>query len=92
MQRHHLYGKTLKKYVFHEVEVGGTAFKATFDEGTAGLHVEDATGRESRVYLMGSESPSLFYAESWTMRGRELGPVGRSVMTPRRNPSCISAT
>jgi hypothetical protein len=53
--------------------VAGTAFKAVLDQGSVALYVEDPAGRASQVYLMGSRLPSLFQAESWTIRGRNLG-------------------
>lgn len=66
--------KALRKHVFHEAEVGGVAFRATFHQGRATLHVEDADGHEAQICLMGSGMPSLFYAEAWTMRRRAFGP------------------
>jgi hypothetical protein len=65
--------KAHRKHVFYEVEVASIAFRAMLHEGRVLLHVEDASGRESEVPLMGSGMPSLFYGEAWTVRGRDLG-------------------
>jgi len=66
--------KALRKHVFHEVEVGGVAFRTTLRQGRVLLRAEDPSGRQSEVDLMGSARPSLFYAEAWTVKGRDLGP------------------
>lgn len=58
--------KKLEKYVFHEAKIGDVFFRATLHQGHAAFYVEDATGWEAQVYLMGSGMPALFYAEAWT--------------------------
>ncbi|MGY4430523.1 hypothetical protein ACVWWO_003000 [Bradyrhizobium sp. F1.13.1] len=65
--------KALTKHVFHEVHVADIAFRAALDQGMAVLHVEDAVGRQTQIYLMGSGLPSLFHADFWTISGRALG-------------------
>jgi hypothetical protein len=63
--------KAHRKHVFDEVEVASIAFRAMLHEGRVLLHVEDASGRESEVPLMGLGMPSPFYGEAWTVRGRK---------------------
>lgn len=65
--------KALLKYVFHEVKLAGFVFRAILDDGRAVLSVEDESGRDAEVPLIGSGMPSLFHREAWTVRNRNLG-------------------
>jgi hypothetical protein len=66
--------RSLKKHVFHEVEVGGIAFRATIYYGQVHLRAETRDGLDAEVELMGSKA-CLCFDEAWhNNNGRNFGP------------------
>lgn len=63
----------LRKHVFHEIEVGGIAFRATIYYGHVHLRTEARNGLEAEVELMEMKA-CLCYAEAWDENGRDFGP------------------
>ncbi|EHR01259.1 hypothetical protein [Bradyrhizobium sp. WSM471] len=70
------------KFVFHEQEVSGVTFRAMVETGRVVLHMQNSSGRESSVDLIGEAFalPCLCYAEDgWQRRGMVSGPSGWAV-------------
>jgi hypothetical protein len=70
------------KFVFHEQEVSGVTFSAVVETGRVVLHMENSSGRESSVDLIGEAFalPCLCYAEQgWQRRGTLSGRPGWAV-------------
>jgi len=70
------------KFVFHEQEVGGVTFRAVVETGRVVLEMENSSGRESSLDLIGRAFalPCLCYAEKgWQRRGMLSGPPGWAV-------------
>jgi hypothetical protein len=69
-------------FVFHEREVAGVALRAMVETGRVILHMENLSGRESSVDLIGKAFalPCLCYSEEgWQRRGSPSGPPGWAV-------------
>ncbi|WP_027579338.1 hypothetical protein [Bradyrhizobium sp. Ai1a-2] len=60
------------KFVFHEQEVGGVTFRAMVESGRVVLKMQNSSGQESSVDLIGEAFalPRLCYPEHrWQRRG-----------------------
>ncbi|MGY3582151.1 hypothetical protein ACVIGB_000924 [Bradyrhizobium sp. USDA 4341] len=66
--------RSLKKHVFHEIEVGGIAFRATMYYGNVYLRTESADGLEAEVELIGMKACLCHDDEAWSENGRDFGP------------------
>jgi hypothetical protein len=69
-------------FVFHDREVAGVAFRAMVETGRVVLHMENSSGRESSVDLIGEAFalPCLCHSEEgWQRRGSLYGPPGWAV-------------
>ena len=69
-------------FVFHEREVAGVAFRAMVETGRVIPHMENSSGRESSVDLIGKAFalPCLCHSEGgWQRRGSLSGPPGWAV-------------
>jgi hypothetical protein len=74
--------RSLTKYVFHEQEVADVTFRAMVESGRIVLHMENSSGRESSVDLIGRAFalPCLCYADNgWQRRGMFSRPPGWAV-------------
>jgi hypothetical protein len=70
------------KFAFHEQVVAGVTFRAMVETARVVLHMENSSGRESSVDLIGEAFalPYLCYADAeWRRRGGLSGPPGWAV-------------
>jgi hypothetical protein len=70
------------KFVFHEQEVSGVTFRAMVETGRVVLQMQNSSGREASVDLIGESFalPCLCCAEDgWQRRGMLSGPPGWAV-------------
>ena len=85
--------KSLMKFAFHEQEVAGASFHPMVEGGRVNLHMENSSGRESSVDLIGTAFalPRLCYSESgWQRRGMYSGPSGWAVCHDSASPVYFS--